>query len=248
MLSPRRPVPKALLLDLDDTILNDSGHVDRCWRVACASCAPQLGALSPETVREAIGRTSRWYWADAERHRAGRLDLDSARREVVGLALATLGIDDAGMADRIAQGYSRERDARMELLPDAVETVRWFRAAGARLALLTNGSGAAQRAKVERFGLRDLFDAILIEGEVGYGKPDPRVYELALQRLRSAPEEAWMVGDNLEWDVMQPQKMGLIGIWIDVRGTGVPERIDTRPHHVVRSLWEVRAIVDPAAD
>jgi putative hydrolase of the HAD superfamily len=199
-------------------------------------------------VREAIRRTSRWYWADPDRHRAGRLELDSARREVVALALATLGIDDGGVADRIAQVYSRERDARMELLPDAVETVRWFRAAGARLALLTNGGAAAQRAKVERFGLRELFDEILIEGEVGYGKPDPRVYELALQRLGAAPEEAWMVGDNLEWDVTQPQKLGLVGIWIDVRGTGVPEPIDPRPHHVVRALSEVRAFIAHPAD
>ena len=103
----------------------------------------------------------------------------------------------------------------MAPLPDAIETVRWLRNRGLRLALLTNGAGAAQRAKIARFGLTDLFDAILVEGEVGAGKPDERVYRRALELVGTNPPETWMIGDNLEWDVAAPQRLGMRGIWID---------------------------------
>ena len=77
---------------------------------------------------------------------------------------------------------------------------------GCKLAVLTNGAGAAQRGKLTRFGLENLFDEVLIEGEVGFGKPDPRIYRLALARLGLPADRVWMVGDNLEWDVRAPQR------------------------------------------
>ena len=118
---------------------------------------------------------------------------------------------------------------------------------GTRLALLTNGAAVAQRRKITRFELADLFDAILVEGELGFGKPDERVYERALSALDVKPSDAWMVGDNLEWDVAAPQKLGLSGIWIDTRGRGLPEQSSVRPDHIVRSLAELRSLLDGSA-
>jgi putative hydrolase of the HAD superfamily len=97
-----------------------------------------------------------------------------------------------------------------------------------------------QRSKIERFGLAAHFDAILIEGEVGFGKPDPRVYRRALDVLAVAPGDAWMVGDNLEWDVAEPQRQGIYGIWIDIRGSGLPHGHPVRPDRIIRRLSELR--------
>jgi putative hydrolase of the HAD superfamily len=235
-------LPRALLLDLDDTILNDSGNVDECWTNACSAFESELGGIAPAALREAIGRIGNWYWSDPERHRVGRLDLDAARRRIVVMSLADLGSTDDVVAAKIAEAYSRGRDAGIHLFPDAVDTVRWCRAQGCRLALLTNGNAALQRAKVTRFGLTGLFDAILIEGELGFGKPDPRVYERALRDLAVDAAETWMVGDNLVWDVAQPQKMGMVGVWIDLHGRGVPDSVEARPHHVIRALSELRRL------
>ena len=70
-------LPAAVLLDLDDTILDDSSTIEDCWR---AACAPEADA---DSLFGAIQEASRWYWGDAERHRTGRLELNAARREVV---------------------------------------------------------------------------------------------------------------------------------------------------------------------
>ena len=84
------------------------------------------------------------------------------------------------------------------------------------LALVTNGDAREQRGKIERHALAPFFDAILIEGEMGVGKPEAVVYRRALDALGvSAGPNVWMVGDHLEWDVAGSQRAGLQGAWID---------------------------------
>ena len=239
----RKPNPRALLLDLDDTILDDSSRVHESWREACAGHAERLAPLDTVAVVDAIRTTSKWFWNDPDRHREGRLQLDAARREVVRLALAELGVESADLARCIGDAYGHRRDIGMEPLPDAIDTVRWLRESGRRLALLTNGAGSAQRRKIVRFDLADLFDVILVEGEVGFGKPDERVYTRALDELGVSPADTWMVGDNLEWDVAAPQRLGVAGVWIDTRGQGLPEHSFVRPDHTIRSLSELRSLI-----
>ena len=98
-----------------------------------------------------------------------------------------------------------------------------------------------QRDKVFRFGLLELFDSISIEGELGFGKPDPRMYTRALEALDVAPADAWMVGDHLEFDIAQPQRMGLLVVWVDGRGAGVPATSTVRPDRILRRLSDLRS-------
>jgi HAD superfamily hydrolase (TIGR01509 family) len=232
--------PTAVLLDLDDTILNDSLNVDDCWQIACGACRDQHADIDGQALVTTIARIRDWFWADRDRHRTGRLDLFAARREIVRLSLAEHGIDRPALADSIASIYGAVREERMEPLPGAIDTVKWLRASGCRLALLTNGGGAAQRKKIERFDLAVHFDLILIEGELGFGKPDARVFEAALRELDVAAEEAWMVGDNLEWDIQAPQRLGMFAIWVDAGGRGIPETSDIRPDRIIRKLADLR--------
>jgi len=237
----KRPHPSAILFDLDDTILDDSGCVERSWTDACAECCARLGPDVSTRVRAAIREAGEWFWGDAERHRIGRLDMKTARRHVASLGVERAGLADDALADSIAVAYTRYRDARIALLPGAIDTVRWLRTVGYSLALLTNGSRRMQRLKIERFELEPLFDIVLVEGELGFGKPDRRIYELALSRLGRSAADTWMVGDNLEWDVAGPQELGICGIWVDASGKGLPPGSAIRPDHVVRSIVELQS-------
>jgi len=233
-------LPRAILLDLDDTILDDSSGIIDCWREACVAHHADMKGLEPNKVFDAIDRLREWYWSDAERHRVGRLDLAWARGEVVRLALADIGVDDLVLARRIGETYDALRDRSIKPIDEAVTTVTWLRERGCRLALLTNGGSRGQRKKIERFALEPLFDVILIEGEVGFGKPDPRIYSRALGDLGVSADQAWMVGDNLEWDVAGPQREGIAGIWIDARGRGVPDGHPVRPDRIIARLADLR--------
>ncbi len=124
-------------------------------------------------------------------------------------------------------------------VPAAVETLVALRDRGLKLALGTNGSTEGQRHKIERFDLARHFDAVLVEGEMGYGKPDERAYRDALRAIDARPEETTSVGDHLTWDVAAPQRLGMTGIWNDHAGVGLPADSDVIPDRVTRSVTEL---------
>jgi putative hydrolase of the HAD superfamily len=229
-------LPPAILLDLDDTILADTVNAARCWRAVCDRFAAEAPGLTADRLLAEIERVRDWYWGDPDRHRRGRLDMERARQEVVGLALQALGVEAPDLARLIAQDFSALRDKALWPFPGAIEALRRLRERGVRLALVTNGSSAAQRLKIERFGLAPLFDVIVIEGEFGAGKPDERVYLHACEQLGVAPAEAWMAGDRLGWDVAAPQRLGILAIWVDNAGQGLPPSSLVRPDRIIRSL------------
>lgn len=143
------------------------------------------------------------------------------------------------MADEIAHAYSVQRELEVRPFPGAIETLNYVRAMGIRMALVTNGTSAMQRGKIERFGLESCFDYILIEEEFGVGKPDERVYLHVIEQLHTSPSESWMVGDNLEWEVATPQRLGLFSIWVDSDGTGLPDTANVNPDGIICRLSEL---------
>lgn len=233
------PLPPVLLLDLDDTILDDSGARDECWRTACAEAAESRPGLAPGDLLREVERVRRWFWSDADRHREWRPRLREAWGRIATDALAALGVDDPALGAAIGDRNFELRDAAIAPLPGALETLQRLQALGVVLGLVTNGGSDGQRAKIERFALAGHFDYIGIEGETGWGKPDRAAYETALRSLAAAAEDTWMVGDNLVWDVSGAQAVGIHGIWLDKHGGGLPPDTSVRPDRIVRSLSEL---------
>ena len=145
----------------------------------------------------------------------------------------------AWLARSASQSYREMRSAGVELFAGALDTLIGLDRLGLRLGLITNGNEPAQRAKIDRFGLAKLFHHVLIEGEFGCGKPDPRVYWTSMNALGCRPSNTWMVGDNLEWEVAAPQQLGLTAIWVDPSGHGLPLGTSIRPSSIIRSVTEV---------
>jgi len=99
---------KALLLDLDDTLLDYSGGVDQSWTEACsASCAS--AGIDPAVLVTAIADTRRWFWDDPERQRRERLNMLGAWQHIVEFALERLGQTTTGLAAAVARDYAARR-------------------------------------------------------------------------------------------------------------------------------------------
>ncbi|HXU80458.1 MAG TPA: HAD family hydrolase, partial [Polyangia bacterium] len=143
------------------------------------------------------------------------------------------------LAHRFADRFTAAREVMTRPFDGAVEALTDLRARGVRLALITNGDGPGQRAKVERFELTHRFDHIQIEGEHGFGKPEERAYRHALAALGVECHEAWIVGDNLEWEVAAPQRIGLHAVWCDHQGAGLPDGSDVRPDRIIRTVRDL---------
>ena len=233
----------AVLLDLDDTLLDERPGRAAARDALLAALREGLPALPAEPLAAELDRQSVWFWSDAGRHASGRLDLPAARLVIVQRALARFGVRDDALAAEGVRRYCAARDALLTWMPGAPQALAALRAAVPRLALLTNGAAAAQRAKLERFDLAAHFDHVQIEGAAGFGKPSPRAFQHALAALGAAPERALMVGNDFEFDVLGALAAGLEALWIDIEGAGPPRLGAPRPFSSVASIDEVPRVL-----
>ena len=227
--------PQAILLDLDDTIIDYGGSAAAAWATVAAEAARVVG-IDAAALLDEIHRMRDWFWSDAERHREGRADLRTAWARIVTEALARFGVTRPDVAGATADAYRDLRTESIRLFPGSIDALQRLRGLGLPLGMVTNGTSADQRAKIERFGLAPYFEHILIEGEFGCGKPDGRVYRAAVAALGSAPRQTWFVGDNLEWDVAAPQREGLYGVWVDREQRGLRADAPAQPQRIIHAL------------
>lgn len=99
--------------------------------------------------------------------------------------------------------------------------------------------GTAER--MERYGLSQYLDLIVASAEEGLEKPDPRIFELALERAGCRPENAAMIGDRLDNDIVPAKRLGLKTIWIrqGFGGMGNPLTEEAAPDCSVNDLGEL---------
>jgi putative hydrolase of the HAD superfamily len=238
-------LPTAILLDLDDTILSAFGQAEGQWQRVIASFIEHLAPHPPEDVIAAIQAYSKHLWADQARHKHWRHRIGAARRHIVQTAFAELcgktgrPVPPSEICDALADRFNELHEAELRMFPGAHETLDRLKELGVKLALVTNGAAAPQRRKVVRFALEHRFDHIQIEGEHGFGKPEEQAYRHAMAALGVKPDETWMVGDNLEWEVVAPQRLGIYAIWYDGYGVGLPPDSPVRPDRIIRSLPEL---------
>ena len=235
--------PKAILFDLDDTILDYDSVADRSWKQVCDTVSPKLPGLGTQELCAALKAKALWCWSEPDRHLRGRRDLLAARIEIVSSVLQCLGVSDPEICEEISVSYEKIRTELIAPRPGAIETLRQLHRDGIKLGLVTNGAKEPQRAKINRFGLAPFFDSIVIEGEFGIGKPDQSVFQHSMEKLGANPQQTWMAGDNLYFDVGGAQDVGIWGIWVDWRRSGLPKDSKVKPDRIVHLISE---LVDPA--
>lgn len=138
-----------------------------------------------------------------------------------------------GGPPRLARGLSREYlralSGRGDLLPGSRRLLRALR--GRKLAVVTNGIDRVQRSRLRASGLDAHFEVVVTSERAGYRKPDPRLVQDALRRLRIAPEDALMIGDDPRSDGAAAHGAGVRFAWVgadrasDSNGTPVHWRV-----------------------
>ena len=134
------------------------------------------------------------------------------------LASKNRGDDPARTADRFAELLGRQS---MEI-PGAYERLRAI-AARRPVVFLSNGITAIQRARLSRSRLTEFAAKVVISQEAGVSKPDPRIFEIALDG--TAPERALMIGDGIKSDVLGANRAGVDVCWFNAEGKTLPEGV-----------------------
>ena len=102
----------------------------------------------------------------------------------------------------------------MRLDRSAKPLLRRLKARGIRIGLLTDLMEEIQLRKVARLGLSPYLDAVVTSEEVGREKPDRRMFQAILRKLRAAPSSSVMIGDDYHKDIVGGKRAGLATVWI----------------------------------
>lgn len=111
-----------------------------------------------------------------------------------------------------------------------------------KLGIITNGFTQMQEVRLERTGLKDHFEVLVISEEVGYAKPHPLIFDHAFELMGNpARDRVLMVGDNPDSDIRGGINAGVDTCWINSGDKVLPS--DLHPHYVVSSLRELHDIL-----
>jgi putative hydrolase of the HAD superfamily len=196
------PRIRAVCLDIDDTLVDFTSSARRalCDLIGRDDMWPRWQRTTDEHVARVV---------------AGELPYDAMHRARTKAFFADLG---ALLDDDVVAALEERRCTQLRttwrLFADALPCLDWLRAAGFKLAAVTNASGRHQRAKLAGLGIARFFDALVIAGELGAAKPDPVIFHTACATLGVPPSETMHVGDLLDTDAIGARDAGLHGVWL----------------------------------
>jgi HAD superfamily hydrolase (TIGR01549 family) len=137
------------------------------------------------------------------------------KRDVARVIVDRLGWDTG--LDDVVENFRAGIREHVRVYDGVLDTLGVLRGAGHRVAVVTNGVSHQQRGKIDRCGLAGHVDAVVVSGEEGVEKPDPRLLEIALERLGAGDVDrrrVWMVGDAAHADVAAGRAAGVRTGWV----------------------------------
>lgn len=166
-----------------------------------------------------------WLRAIQGRH----VDFWQVTGDALDFALETLKLDHHELRDRLMHLY-----LTLDVFPEVPEVLRRLKAAGIRTAILSNGSPSMLDSVVKNARIDGLLDCVLSVEEVGVYKPDPLVYQLAVDRLGiSAPQISFQSSNA--WDAYAASSFGMTVVWCN-RYRQRQEHLPGRPNYEIETL------------
>jgi 2-haloacid dehalogenase len=156
--------------------------------------------------------------------------------DALDFALSTMQLQDPSLRERLMNLY-----LILSAYPEVPNTLRRLKAAGLKLAILSNGTPDMLAAAATHAGIANLLDTILSVEEVKVYKPHPSVYGLACERLQLSADRICFLSSN-GWDAYSAKAFGFRVLWCNRFGQA-PERIPETPDAQIATLAEVPEIV-----
>lgn len=217
-MSKTAPV-KAVLFDLDDTLF-DHRHSSRSGLQAVQqrySCFQQATLDELEQAHMAILE---------EVHLSvlrGELSLQQARaKRMERLFRQFGGASFCAMAGEAASLYRELYQDARQTVPGTIALLEALRPS-VKIGIVSNNLLSEQQEKLRHLGLEGHIDALVVSEEVGIAKPDARIFQVALERLQCRADEAVMIGDAWQNDIVGARGAGIRAIWLNRYGIPCPD-------------------------
>ncbi len=221
------------LIDLDHTLFDS----DASEASAFAQTMKAAGVSDPDKFVGRYQQINLELWAAVERGECTPQQVRNCRFERL-VAETELDADPLVMADTFVSGLGAFGDL-YDGARDAIQRLNEH----ASLALVTNGLSEVQRARIDRLGIEQYFDAVVISAEIGHAKPGSAIFDYAFEKLGfPAMETALMVGDSLSSDIRGGTNYGIATCWYNRLGRAATP-VDTIGHEI-SELKELLSFVE----
>ncbi|WP_050616378.1 HAD family hydrolase [Bacillus testis] len=256
---------KAVLFDLDDTLLWDQKSVSEAFKATCSYAAAKYD-ISSSALEETVRKEARKLYASYDTYEFtqmiginpfeglwgdfgdGHLEFPKMkelapgyRRDAWTHGLLALGIEDEELGRELAERFPAERKKNPYLYEESLRVLEALKGKY-KLVLLTNGSPELQKTKLSITPeIAPYFDEIIISGDFGKGKPDSSIFEYALEQIGVGKDEALMVGDNLMTDILGSNRAGIRNVWVNRHRK---ERTEVEPTYEIKHLEELYPLLE----
>jgi putative hydrolase of the HAD superfamily len=235
---------KAILFDLDDTLLWDERSVAESFTATCEAAVVNYPQILVNDLEAAVRKEARalyesfetfpftkmiginpfealWgNFSEGENENFVKLRAlaPGYRTAAWTKGLLALGIDDVELGQVLGELFPKERRARPLVYEQTFPLLNALKG-NYKLLLLTNGSPDIQKEKIAGVPiLAAYFDEIIISGQFGEGKPAIAIFQHALKLLNIEPTEGLMIGDKLTTDILGSNRIGMRNVWINHHG------------------------------
>lgn len=227
-----------MLVDLDETLF-DNSFVPQTVQPACEAIIARFPSIDRDGLLAAYDAASVEYWPQAgPKCLMGELDALDVSREVWRLALYACGCEEPVIVDIAHETHQQVLTDMSRLFDDVPEFLQALAAAAIPTALVTNGSTGLQLSKLKSVGIEHAFTEIVISADIAVTKPDPAIFETALERLHLNAADVWHVGDSLHSDVAGARSAGIRTVWLNRHGASA-DRTDPKPDLEIRSSLDL---------
>lgn len=203
---------KHIFFDLDHTIwdfdrnaeetLNELYHTYNLKGLGLHSCSDFIITYTENNHQ---------LWAD---YHLGKITKDFLRAERFSKTFTQLGIRPEAVPPQFEDDYVNISPTKTNLFEDAEEVLAYLKNKYT-LHIISNGFKETTLTKMRLSNLNPYFENVIISEDVGVNKPNPRIFEYALEKARAQKEESIMIGDSLEADIYGALTFGMEAIFFN---------------------------------
>ena len=227
---------KHIFFDLDRTLWDFDAAAEVAFeRIYEQYNLKSLGIPSAHEFHEVYHPLNERLWELYREDKITKADLNRTRFLK---PLEHYGIHDVELADHLSEDYVYWSPRIVRLVPGTMELLEYLKPKY-HLHLITNGFEEVQDTKLTLSGMKPYFETLTVSEEVGVKKPNPEIFQYALNKAHATAEESLMIGDEMDVDIDGARAAGIDTVLFNPRG----EKIEGTRTFEVRNLLEIKQIL-----
>ncbi|HVV55433.1 MAG TPA: YjjG family noncanonical pyrimidine nucleotidase [Mucilaginibacter sp.] len=213
---------KHIFFDLDHTIWDfDRNAEEALYELYEGYSLNNLGLSSCQLFIETYTRNNHKLWAE---YHTGKITKDELREARFRQTFIELGMHPDAVPPGFEDDYVKLCPTKTNLFPDAHKTLQYLQPKYT-LHLISNGFRESTELKISGTNIGGYFQHVIISEIVGVNKPDPAIFEHAMNLAGASVAESLMIGDSLEADVYGALNFGMDAVYFNPMNLPKPDDV-----------------------